>query len=444
MDAFDIDIDLPTPNDGNVNGSSVKTNTPGTTLSNTANYIMDQVGIPHSPQPDPLAVSLGLGATSPFQGGSAVGAYSSAAALGCTAMGYHALARVSQATAIGNQAQAKKYQAIAIGSFANADEVNSIAIGTRSHASEARSVAIGPGAHSTSARSISIGVDSEASDHGIAIGDTAQADGTNAIALGGGSDASGTDSISIGSSSVASGDRSIAIGHNARSTNDFSIAVGDSSRTTAANQYSVGSEDYPLTEVYFGKGPLATTPVGYSVHGDEASGGTNKAGGELNLTGGRSTGNAKGGPVSLSVSGTGGSGTSLNTSYKRVLVIPGKSLTNNTTTEVFRVAMPNPLSLALIIHLGVLVSDGTNNQTLSQVVSLALSHDAGGYNSNGVTSTTAQVLGGGGLTVTVSVTQPATDVMAVNVNSNTTTLTPTSIVCYLNVEILGETTVTLV
>lgn len=264
-----------------VNGSSVRTNTPDTTLVSTARNSMDSTGIARSPQPDHLATNLGIGSTSPFEGSTAMGAFASAPAIGSAAFGYHALAKVSRSCAVGNQAQATAYRAIALGAFANA--------------------------------------------------------------------------------------------RHPRST-----AIGSYSKTTAPNQTVIGGSEF-----WFGR---------------------------------------------------------------RQVIAPAKSLVNNTTTEIFRIAVPNPSAVAFQVVIGISVSDGTNTQSYSATASVAALHDAGGYSSTITTVAAATQLGAGGstLAVTISMTQPATDIMAFNLKSNTGVIAPTSILAFVRIDVSGETTVTLV
>lgn len=296
MSAFDLDIELD-PNYGAVTGSSVRANTPDTTLGSTSRYSTDVSGVARTPQPQHLSANLGLGSVAPFEGATAAGAYAAAKALGCTAVGYHAIAKVHQATALGNQSQAIAYRTLAAGSASIASAIKAIALGVLAYAPFANSIALGYGA-----------------------------------------------------------------------------------RTTAANQLNI---------------PSTVT--------------------DLQIAG-------------------------------RIISAPVKSLTNNTTTELFRIAMPLATATGFQVTIGLTISDGTNTIGYSDTENVSAIHDGSGYAATMTSIGATTQLGSGGsvLVVTVSMTQPSANVLAFNIKSNTTVITPTSTLCYYQIANNGGAVVSLV
>jgi len=424
MDVFTLNISFdPATGVNSANGSNVKTNTPDTTLGSTVRYVIDSTGVARSPQGQERATNLGLNSVAPFEGATAVGSGAAAKALGCTALGTNSVAKVVSSVAVGDQAQALSYRSIAIGRCANATAENAIAIGTQAEADVRYAIALGVSSKGSGQGGVAIGTNSQATiDNAIAIGLSAQATGTSAIAIGAGTVSAYVDSIALGVGSVPTGN----------------------------NQFVAGSPS-PAghTDVWFGQGNQVAvqggTIAGYTIHGEESRGTSNSIGGDLKLTGGQSTGTGKGGALRLQASSSGSSGSSLNSLFDRIVVAARKALTNNTTTELFRIAMPNPSSLAFEVKLGLSITDGTNAVSYIESSYVAAIHDGSGYLSTITSIGASTQLGGGGsaLAVTVSMTQPAANVMAFCVNSNTTGITPTSTLCFIEVIVNGENIVSL-
>jgi hypothetical protein len=450
MDVFNPNITLD-PNDASgVNGSNVKTNTPDTTLGSTVNYIIDSNGIARSPQTQERATSIGLNAVAAFEGGIAVGAGAQSVAIGCTSVGTNSVSKVASATALGDQAQALVYRAIAIGKCANATGLNSIAIGSVTQASGSSSLSLGTGADASGVDSIAIGDHAVASDfYAIAIGVTSTASAIGSLAVGTGAGALAQNSIAFGFGAGTSGTGSIVIGQGASNNGTDSVVIGRNAQSFAPNQLIAGGELAGLSDVWFGQGNSvglnSGTVAAYSIHGEEDIR-ADKAGGDVKIAGGRATGTGRGGAVRLQTSTTGTTSTTKQNLFDRVVVPARKSLTNNTTTELFRIGIPNPSSVAFEVKIGLSITDGTNVASYSATANVAATHDGAGYLSTITTTGATTQLGGGGstLAVTLSMTQPATDIMAFNIKSNTGVITPSATVCYISVIISGETTVTIV
>ncbi len=319
----------------------------------------------------------------------------------------------------------------------------------RSFLPNTRSTSLGQGAVSPFFGSSSVGAYAAAVAQGsTAMGYHALARVAQSCAYGNQAQAQAYRAIAMGSFANANNINSMALGPYAYANFMNSLAVGPGARTSAANQAVFGGEGAGYTDVWFGQGNqvgLNGGTVGnFTIHGEESLT-ANTAGGELLLAGGRGTGTANGAPVRVQRGKPGSTGTTLNTLFDRLIVGHRKVISNNTTSEIFRVTLPNPSTCQIVINIGVSVTDGTNSQSYSSTASIALVHDAAGYTVGGPTETgVAQALGAGTQAVTLSLTQPATNIEAFNIKSNTGTITPSSIVVFVQINVSGEAVITLV
>jgi len=198
---------------------------------------------------------------------------------------------------------------------------------------------------------ILIGSGASQSAGGISIGSSASSSGGVAIgvlsAITGGAN---TYSVSIGNRSSATGSQqSLAIGGYSKALHNGSIAI-NGAITEAANQFVAGnmifpsgSENSPITEVYFGSGVrrgynqfgtnVYTDGVGlsYSINGSGANG-TDFAGGSITIAGGKGTGSGTSGDVIFSTSTVGSSGSTLQTLTNRWFVKGNTGILSNTST----------------------------------------------------------------------------------------------------------------
>ncbi|ELG85189.1 autotransport adhesin [Escherichia coli KTE146] len=175
-----------------------------------------------------MSIALGATANASKEYAMALGASSKADGVDSLALGRQSLASAANAIAMGAESKAAG-NATAIGNKAEANGSNSMAMGSGSLANNDNSIAIGNGSQSTQAGAIAIGQ-----------GNTA--DGIDAIALGNGSQSMGTNSIALGKKSYASAADSLALGAQARATGSNSVALGTNSEATKANTVSVGND----------------------------------------------------------------------------------------------------------------------------------------------------------------------------------------------------------
>lgn len=170
----------------------------------------------------------------------------------------------------------------------------------------------GAGSSAGSANAIAVGFGATVGasiNGGIVIGAGSSATGGN-ILIGAFATAVGASSIVIGSGADSAGANTIVLGQDAQGAFASSIVIGRSATNTAVNQFVAGGESFPSTDVFFGKGATSATPTAYAVNGTGGSG-TNIAGADLKLAGGKGTGNAAGGKVTMQVSVPGASSATL-------------------------------------------------------------------------------------------------------------------------------------
>jgi hypothetical protein len=114
----------------------------------------------------------------------------------------------------------------------------------------------------------------------------------------------------VGGSSNA-GTNSFALGPGATATASGSIAMGYASNSVGAGNFVAGASLVPMNDVYFGKGFDNASPTTWTLHGTGGNG-TNIAGADLVLAGGKGTGTGIGGSVRIQVAPTGTTGSAPN------------------------------------------------------------------------------------------------------------------------------------
>lgn len=290
---------------------------------------------------------------------------------------------------------------IAIGLSANGSGGSSISIGVSSSSGGGASnttvgtsatgsasgtgVAVGTSAISGGANSVAIGANSNSGSGGtsVAIGqgavNTSNVAGAVLIGQGAAIGIAGADVVGIGRAVIPSGGSNVVIGTSASSGGFAGVKVfGTSSLATANNQFVAGSA-VPTNEVYFGKGVVNATPTAYTINGTGGSG-TNIAGADIHIAGGKGTGNAKGGDTSLQAAFPLGSGTTLQTLYDRTLVVGGlKALTGGAATAVVRFGVPQGLDggFGATVFYSIRASDGADFQIRRGSVHIAAVNKAG-------------------------------------------------------------------
>lgn len=275
---------------------------------------------------NPYAVAVGYSSESFGSGAVAVGANTDAKANGAIAVGQGAFARELNTIAIGDTSQAgqtndasTEQTAIAIGSSAKAYELGCVALGG--------STVAGKNGTSLDPYAVAVGYAALATaDYGVAIGPNAESRGSDSVALGRLADARETHSIAIGSNSragttdeLATNIDSIAIGYSAVADLDGSIAIGSGATVATANVAVIGGNNKQINDLYIGKGETNGSPIDVGIHPTSALG-TNIAGGNLEIAGGRSTGTGAGGSILFQTSPAGATGATLNALSTRMQI----------------------------------------------------------------------------------------------------------------------------
>lgn len=127
-----------------------------------------------------------------------------------------------------------------------------------------------------------------------------------------------------------------------------SLGIGNKVTIYASNQIVFGSETYPYTDMYIGEGVLSTTPQAISINGTGGSG-TDIQGGNLILSGGKSTGAASPASILFKTSTIGNTGSTLQ-SLATKMTIDGVKTTFQARAELAKgtsTAAANDLTLPL-------------------------------------------------------------------------------------------------
>ena len=135
----------------------------------------------------------------------------------------------------------------------------------------------------------------------------------------------GTQNTLVGSEadvSVAATNNAIALGYKA---------------IAGSNQFVVGSDDAPISTIFFGNGRTNGTPQDITINATAAAG-TDVAGADLTIISGTSTGTGIGGDVIIQTSPAGGAGTGVNSPLEVILFdgngnIRAARVHNNTTAQ---------------------------------------------------------------------------------------------------------------
>ncbi len=126
------------------------------------------------------------------------------------------------------------------------------------------------------------------------------------------SSVSGSGCLALGSGAAVSSSNGIAIGCLTPSAGGIVIGGGSQESSVLVGSFVVGGSFNIITDCYFGKGVVSTTPGAVTLQSTGELG-TDQAGVAFNLAGGKATGNALGGNVNIQTSTAGASGATLQT-----------------------------------------------------------------------------------------------------------------------------------
>ncbi len=159
------------------------------------------------------------------------------------------------------------------------------------------------------------------------------ASGIRSLAVGNAALATGNDTVALGQGTAASGGWSMALGSGASAGHNFGIALGDGATTTASNQLVIGRGFGYINQVYLGTGVTAASPQPVTINSTGGSG-TDVAGANITIAGGRGTGAADGGSIIFQTSVLGASGSTLQNLATRLTIQPAGNIivgVSNTT-----------------------------------------------------------------------------------------------------------------
>lgn len=257
---------------------------------------------------------------------------------------------------------------------------------------------------------------------------SAAASSTRAISIGNSNNAgSGTDIISIGYGTALGGaaGTNITIGNsNSHSITDF-IAIGHGINNSATKgivigngliyQYAGGNNVinanfgsgtfavFKAANMFGGNGVAHETAGTFAINGTGGYG-TDKVGGDLYLVGGRSTGSAISGNVTIKTAIAGTTGSTMNSTVDRYIVNANRKSLTDASTNIFEVALPTLKGTMGTIRFEIYASDGTDVQVRSGVVHYSAVNKGGSYTTNITVMDERVVASAGTLTATWGIT----------------------------------------
>jgi len=196
------------------------------------------------------AISLGTGATTEQNFGTAIGSYATTKGIAAVAIGTAALSTGNTSLAIGRQSAATGDYAQALGNVAAATGKGSLAIGHSATAEGYRSIAIGsPDIENAGSVAGQAGAEYQKNmatkatgKDSIAFGGGAVATQENSLAIGAFSASTGKKSVAIGTGAKANKDEAVVIGDQAEAAFDGGVAIGKGARSEAENSIALGKD----------------------------------------------------------------------------------------------------------------------------------------------------------------------------------------------------------
>lgn len=323
---------------------------------------------------------------------------------------------------------------------------SSLRIGPSSVASGNGDVAIGNTASASSGSATALGTASTAIDRALAAGYQSSATGAVSVVLGYQATDSGGASATVVGAGATGVANATAIGRLANAAS-LSVAIGILSVAPGANQFVAGSSAANtawIDNVYFGSGVTDTAPKSVTYNATGGSG-ANVAGANIAIAGGKGTGTAAGGKVSLYTSPSIASGSTAQTLVERVVVpAKGVALTDATAVSLFEIALPKLKMTGGKIVATVQVTDGTDMQSFTQEITYSAVNKGGTYTTSITATTGDKSVSAGTLTNTWTILN-GTNKVTIQLAADTS-LTPSgtnSFVVYYTVTNNSEQAITL-
>lgn len=243
----------------------------------------------------------------------------------------------------------------------------------------------------------------------------------------------------------STGNNDIVIGNTAAClTNSAnSLVIGPTAVNTASNQAVFGGNGFGYTDIYFGEGVANTTAVAYTIRGTGGSGADN-AGGDVTIAPGLGTGNSTGEQVNI---GRGLQGVTSSTAHSLAhgfTVCESKigSIGSGSAQALAVVSLASNSAGAAHMTVVVTCNDGTNFDS-DIVTSYAAFVNKAGVITVGTPVTTASAAANNSGSCTVGPTFVASgSTIELRVTPVFTTIVPTNMTAYINVQNFGAGTVT--
>lgn len=276
------------------------------------------------------------------------------------------------------------------------------------------------------------------------------ATGINNVVIGTGSavqGVAGSSHIKIGPSGTCSstGNNNIMIGNTVTClTNSAnSLMIGATAVNTGSNQAVFGGAGFGYNDVWFGEGVVDTSAVGWVLHGTGGSGSDN-AGGDISIQAGLGTGSSAGSQVNIDRALMRATGSTAQSAANAITACESKTLSNAsaTATAIATVALASNSSGAARITVSVQCNDGTNFDS-DVVTSYVAFVNKATVVTVGTPVTTASAAANNSGSCTVAPTWVANgNTIDIKVTPVITTIVPTTVTAYVNVENLGAGAVT--
>jgi hypothetical protein len=184
-----------------------------------------------------------------------------------------------------------------------------------------------------------------------------------------------------------------------------------------------------------GGADLNGTPINQKVTSQGAITGTNLPGGNLEVAGGPGTGNAAGQQIAIDRYLMTGTGTTQQTTQHAAVVCESKTLSNTsaTTTALATIAAPSNSAGGFHAFITVVATDGTNFDAETQDVTDSWVNKAGVFTVGTALITTSTAASNSGSTTIGATITGAASLININVTPVFTTIVPTTVTAYLEV-----------
>jgi hypothetical protein len=250
--------------------------------------------------------------------------------------------------------------------------------------------------------------------------------GLNSTQVGTGATAGGSGSVVLGASATdgSYGGCVVVGGAGSSCTGYYAVAIGYGATAPDATFVS-GAASNPITNVFFGNGVSFSAAGAYTINGSGGSG-NNNAGGGLQLAGGKSTGTATPGPITLRSAVPVGSGSTVQTLYDAWSLVGGgaiwsksgtKALTKSSAISFVQVDVASNSYQGGNVDYCIEATDATDYQSRCGTVSFAMVNKGGTETCTMGTASDISATSTGTITVTWATSTSPTNGCLLQANS---------------------------